>query len=579
MLIDQFMWGYQLHFRSKYEHQANKVLQILGVKSENVECFLVGVRRPDAHNCHVVCIEPEKGKWQLAHFDGLLDSIESEIAVHPERNMRYGDVATTQDKPENVRRDSTRTAVQKCLIDYDSSHRVTSFVGSPAPIGDYYVVPVLQLPVTLFARFQPLSIPGSDGLFTGDDSLIHAAIDQVLDEAYNELLQPDPGRSLLRSRSATEVSREAAKRFMRTPALALNSKYLGGSELFDRFNLIASLMYEGARGSGRLLLTNLDSDSVDLTLRFVEPVPFSEPRWVRKVLEMASGNTSLVADCDKIFGLGCLSQGIDPWERQDVFQIEFEGYYQWSLSCGEEVLLTSTNGIPSLPTESFPEARLCDTYQRLFPEAKPADLQRFIELLNVAIHAGHGSTLIVALDAEQEVERLERQGTRVTPTLLTPQLFTLVSSIDGAIIVDPHGICYAIGVILDGAARPECTPARGSRYNSAVRYVHSSSNPRLAVVVSDDRIVDLIQLLRPRIKSLNISEYVAELESANKDNYHRSINWLDGHRFYLDEEMCNRVNTALDRIQKEPREVGEIQIIWPEFTPDSDFDPSYLYKN
>ena len=50
-----------------------------------------------------------------------------------------------------------------------------------------------------------------------------------------------------------------------------------------------------------------------------------------------------------------------------------------------------------------------------------------------------------------------------------------------------------MGVILDGKSRPNRgTPTRGARYNSAVRYVESSPYPCLAVVVSEDGMVDIV---------------------------------------------------------------------------------------
>src|SRR4051812_41392882 len=69
-----------------------------------------------------------------------------------------------------------------------------------------------------------------------------------------------------------------------------------------------------------------------------------------------------------------------------------------------------------------------------------------------AIQQRHGSMLVVARDAEAEAERLGGQGTRIEPTVLTPTLYRRVSDIDGTIIIDPHCVCYAIGVILDGPA-------------------------------------------------------------------------------------------------------------------------------
>ena len=575
--IDQFMWGYQPHFRIQCQDQANEVAEKLGMSAAGIECLLVGSRRPGHDNRNDVCVEPEDGKWPPALFADLRDAIEAEVAIHPSQNVYFlGDERSMQDMPENIRQDSTRMAVQKALAQYDSSHRVESLAGMAAAVGDFHVVPVLQVPTSVFGRFRPLPKPVSDGSFSGHASLIHAALAHVLREAHDELLRPEPGRHILPSRSAMEIARQAAGSFMRTPTIALKSRAAGSSELFDRLNTISSLMYEGTRGTGRLLLTNLDRGSVDLTLAFADAVPIREPRWARKVLEMASGKTALVADCESIFGLGQLAPGVDPWMTQDVFEVEFLDHCQWRLSCGSEVMLISSYGIPSLPQEAFPTDRLADTYQRLFADARPSDLARFMEVFRVASETGHGSTLVIAEDAEKEAERLQRQGTHVDRTRLTPELFRQVSAIDGAILVDPRGNCHAVGVILDGAARPECTPARGSRYNSAVRYVYSSDARRLAVVTSDDRTIDVVPLLRPRIKQSAIREAIGQLESSSKDNYHEWINWLDEHRFYLDQRQCDRTNGAIEAIQQEPREFGEIWIDRRQFIPDPSFDQSYV---
>ena len=570
------MWGYQSHFRSHFKLLANNVIKELGEPSARAECLLVGARIPNRENCNDVCIEPEDSKWGIKLFDGLLNLIEMEVANHELRNVVYGDEPSMRDKPENIRRDSVRIAVEKTLVKYDLSHGVRSFVGKPAPVDAFYVVPVLQVPMGLFERFRPLPKAVSDGYLSGYTSPIHAALSQVLDEAHDDLLRPDPGRSVVgRSRSPREVARRAADRFMQMPSIALTEKGYGGTDLFERFNTIASLMYEGAKGAGRLLLANPERESIEFFLKFAVPVPFREPRWARKVLEMASPQTSLIADCEKIFGLGKVRAGVDPWETQDVFEIEFLDHCHWHLSCGDEVMLVSRYGAPSLAQELVPDERLSDTYQRLFSCARHEDLSHFKKLFQTAIRQRRGSTLVVAQDAAEEAGRLQGQGTRVERAVLTPELFCQVSSIDGAILLDPHGVCHAVGVILDGAARSDCTPSRGSRYNSAIRYVGSTDTPRLAVVVSDDRTVDVIPLLRPRIKPSAIENTIVVLESATKDNYHPSIGWLDDHRFYLTQEQCHRINAALERIRSEPREVGEIMIIWNEFVPDREFDETY----
>ena len=161
------------------------------------ECLLVGARIPGRKNPNGVCIEPEDGKWPLSLFVGLLDDIEAEVANHPSQNLFYGDKPSMRDKPENIRRDSVRRAVQKLLDGYDVGHGVRSFAGGSARVDDYYVVPVLQLPTELFQRYRPLREPVSDGRVTGHPSLVHAAVSVVLEAALDELARPDLGASSL----------------------------------------------------------------------------------------------------------------------------------------------------------------------------------------------------------------------------------------------------------------------------------------------------------------------------------------------------------------------------------------------
>lgn len=575
--ITLFMWGYQVLFRVSFEYLLDSVMKALGVEYADGKCLLVGVKAPNAKVTHDVCVEPEDGPWPLALFAGLPAAVGKHIENHPHQNMFYGDEPSMRDKPENIRRDSVRMAVQDALVPYDAKEDVRSFPGTPAAVEGYYVVPIFQIPNTIFERFRPLHEPVTDGRFTGMPSLVHAVVKQVLNEAHDELLRPEPGRHLGgRSASSAEIVRRAASDFMYTPSIAIGDMSFGGGNLFERFNLISSLMYEGVEGKGRMLLARLESGAVEVALALSEPVPFREPRWSRKALQMASPDATLLANTESILGLGDLAQGTDPWATQDVFEVEFHDHYHWSLSCGEEVLLVSRYGVPSLPQDKFPKARLLDTFHRLFPEAPPDAATSFEALFDVALAQRHGSMLVVAQDAAAEAERLSGQGTTIVPTKLTPELYRRVSNIDGTVIVDPNCICYAVGVILDGPANQHCTPSRGARYNSGIRYVAASTSPRLAVVVSDDKTVDVIPVLRPRVRRSIIEEHVAKLEAATVDNYHAAISWLDKHRFYLDQSQCDRVNAAQKRLDSHSRDVGEIRILREKFQSDPGCMPDYF---
>lgn len=159
---------------------------------------------------------------------------------------------------------------------------------------------------------------------------------------------------------------------------------------------------------------------------------------------------------------------------------------------------------------------------------------------------------------------------------MTPELCARVYGIDGTVILDPDGMCYAIGVILDGLATEACTPSRGSRYDSAIRYVASKSPRRLAIVASDDGTVDILPLLRPTISAVEVVRNVQTFEASTTEDYHHSRNWLDSNRFYPSEAQCTRANAALDRLAAQPLEAGEIRIVTSRFTPHPEFDKSYL---
>ena len=184
--------------------------------------------------------------------------------------------------------------------------------------------------------------------------------------------------------------------------------------------------------------------------------------------------------------------------------------------------------------------------------------------------------IVVAADAEFEANRLAQQGTAIEPVTMTPELLIRASGIDGTILMDPECVCYAIGVILDGVATPECTPSRGSRFNSGIRYVSMSEAMRLAVVVSDDHTVDVFPLLRPRVNRNEVERMVCALEAATADNYHQARNWLDDHRFYLNASQCAKVNAALQRVEASLKGTMSIIIKVSQFQPDPDLNEGYF---
>ncbi|MBO6827730.1 MAG: hypothetical protein JJ879_16130 [Sneathiella sp.] len=575
-IINLFMWGYQEHYRTSIQDLAREVLRELGAFVE-AEVLLVGARKPGSKNPNPVCVEPENGKWPLSLFDGLLEAVERAYSDHELQTVFYGDEASMRDKPMWMRRSSVRRSVESRLTVFDKENDVASFCGEVRSIGDYYVAPVIQIPNSIFSQFRPLpSRPEELGqLGERYRSLIHAAIMTVLYEATELLEKPDPGRSIFsKMRTAREIVRKAASNFMHTPGLSIERQYTH-TDLFDALNIVSSLMYEGAIGIGQLILVNPDNGSVEFMVKFKEPVRFREPRWSRKILQMAAEGVGVIADSRCIYGLGRLKNTHDP-DAQDAFVVTFIDHYHWVLHCGDQELLRSQYGVPKLPKEPVDKATFLSNYNRMFPIASQENGLHIWGLMLTQIDQPHGSMIVIAEDAHSEAKRLSQQGTLIEPILLSEALLSSVSGIDGTILLDPSGICYAIGIILDGEATDQCTPSRGSRYNSGVRYVRASKSRRFAIVISDDRTIDIIPKLRPLVSLSKIEQYIAHFEAANRANYHEARNWLNKHRFYLDSEQCCRINKAIERLDALPSEVGSIYIPTERFEPHLDFEKSYL---
>lgn len=573
--INQFMWGYQAHYRIFIQLLARTVLEKLGAPND-AEVLLIGARCPNSNRPYPVCVEPEDGKWVLSLFDDLLDTVESNCKNHHLQSMIFGDEPSMRDKPEWIRCDSVRTAVGKMLEIFDAEYDVTSFCGEVKCVDEYYVTPVIQIPNTIFRKFPPLAPKpiNKQQQKVCFRSLIHASMYEVLHEAANELHKTEPGRSPYDSmRNAEEIVRVAAKKFLHTPGLSIERNYMY-SDLFDNLNLISSLMYEGMKGIGQLILVDPTNDAVEFLARFVEPVPFSQPRWIRKVLQLAATGIGIIATSEFIYGLGRLKASHDP-SMQDAFKINFIDHYQWELCCGSQALLRSQYAVPKLPQEPFDKAAFLANYARLFPLSSQANGQHLWSLLQIQVKQEHGSMIVVAEDAVNEAHRLGKQGTRIEPCLLTETLFQSFSGIDGAILLDPGGLCHAIGIILDGEATDQCTPSRGSRYNSGVRYVQKSGARRLAIVASDDRTIDIIPTIKRLVSRSMIEQRISELEMATPNNYHDPRNWLDEHRFYINAEQCARINIVIDRLDAQPARVG-IYLRIDRFEVDPKMNESYL---
>jgi len=209
-------------------------------------------------------------------------------------------------------------------------------------------------------------------------------------------------------------------------------------------------------------------------------------------LELSSRGVALLVNARSIFGLVEVREGDYIPEKEDLFMVNVLDHHHWQLAHNGHPLMDVRSGQPRLLAPLFNAAKLRTDLPRIFPKVSADDVDRLVKLVESASTENHGTMLVVLNDAAAEASRLANQATVIQPCLMTPELIKHLTPIDGAVLMSPDGMCHAIGVILDGLATPQGNPARGARYNSAIRFVHGHQTPCLAIVVSEDGGIDLI---------------------------------------------------------------------------------------
>lgn len=528
---------------------------------------------PGQNAPHPVCVEPEDGDWDLALFSECHARAERIYESHPDQHLIYGDEPSMRDKPENIRKKAALEAVGTVTSLLDAEHATVSYRGMPGRVEGYYVVPVLQFKKSQLDAYPrlPKSFRVQD--FESPVSFLDAVVECLLEDATSRLAAKEPGRSVPESRTdVPAMLRRAGGRFCQAITLATGDIFF--QDIFDALSVISSLHYEGKGIAGEILFTSPSSNEVSVAVRFDEPVPMSQQRLCRKVIEMSGEGLSCL--CQGSEGIRGLASSKD--KAKDMLRVVFTGHYQWDLYLGETLLMKVAFGVPKLPIPPLGAEKFNSTVRRVFAGRDAYSEERLWAIVNTVMEQGHGTIIVISGHAAKEASRLKGQAIAIEPTPLTPDLVSRLSGIDGAILVDPDGTCYAIGVILDGVATGYGDASRGARYNSAARYFTSSilnERPTMCIVFSADGYVDMIPALMPQVCKEEIDLRVNGLRTKGASNFHETIRWLDGHRFYLTSEQCEIVNQEISRIYSAPAEVGELRIQYAKFVPHLGMNESY----
>jgi hypothetical protein len=481
--IEYFMWGYQPHYRIHVKVAAEFALKRLDTRLDP-DAFLVGILDEARPNRYPACVEPEDEHWiESQAFNDTLELAASLRETYPEAQLLQSHPLAQQRQDAFLHRRSIRDAILQIVERHPAKPANRSFfVSIPTLVEGYLVSAVLSVETHILNSYHRLAL---DRVHIHEyrtmpvaRSLIDAVIDELLYQAADGLLRPDPGLDS-EGPEAEETIRSAGRRLARNTAFRTNQHALDSDYFFyDTCDKISLLRYEQVEGRGRLLLAPRNYEGVRSEIAFKDNVRLENHRRVRKLLELASAGGALHTDSEHVFGL--VSEATAMEIREDVFEIVFLGHHHWELRHAGEVLMGVRFGQPYLPNPVRYESKLRQDLPRLFPEIDNNSAELLLSLVEESEQERHGTLLIISGEAAAEALRLKDQATTIEPRLLSRELLAHLTGIDGAVLLDSNGQCHAIGVILDGQATPQGDPGRGARYNSAVRYVQSAMERNVA---------------------------------------------------------------------------------------------------
>ncbi|MBK7987837.1 MAG: DNA integrity scanning protein DisA nucleotide-binding domain protein [Ignavibacteria bacterium] len=322
---------------------------------------------------------------------------------------------------------------------------------------------------------------------------------------------------LIHRNSVNEITRKSAISMMQS--VELFSRYEGNpdllalSKLFYTCNAVVSLNYEGKSCDGEILFLNRKDINVLLKpnhklagfrvyLVFEKPIKISNLRQLRKLLEASGQEIKIVSDSEFLFGLVSLDDSVNFHQLRSIYRVKFSKQSQWELydRINQKIMIVE-HGIPSLPKPNTNTNDLNVALNNIFQNIDEQQEQKLGKLLSNLVNTKHGATLVITDQAQLEADRLGSSCIATVPRELEVSTITSISSIDGAILVDLDAQCYAIGVILDGLSNNNTDnnedPARGSRYNSAIRYINTTENKTIVAVISVDGMVNILTKKSP----------------------------------------------------------------------------------
>lgn len=322
----------------------------------------------------------------------------------------------------------------------------------------------------------------------------------------------------------SKFSGEGKNTFINSFNFDLVTKYLESKKLphLSFFHSISDFNYEGNHNNGYIEFCG-DSSAVTDPIRFSNNLSLGriDSKFLRKILEMTEENYKLlVYKPEKEFldffrsEWNIIGLGIN--KSRAISTAHFMGASKWQLYSNTELISYDGKSFTAKIKNAPKDDTNLDIFFKFFKtiHSQEEAYDKFLDLYRKLVDQKHGTMVVICENAKQEAERLcnANRGIRIEPkdcSTLSKDKILQISKIDGAMLIDPNCICYALGVILDGFVEPtfKGDPGRGARYNSAKLYIHNIKSSMamnviniytreyakhaMAVVISEDGYIDV----------------------------------------------------------------------------------------
>ena len=361
----------------------------------------------------------------------------------------------------------TCSGTREFLIHYKSDALSYSFFTVHVNINEYRKYYNFAASDAFNFPWTPLK-EASNGAFTFVDHLIISYL-----SAYS-----DPQKI-----SATDINNSAGKRyiydFVCLGDLPKNINF------HNDINVLSSLPYEKQRNAGEMVILSDEFYSY-LDICLVNPISLQDYKKARKLFEIATQDILLAGTSRVIYGM-VSRQNLRRIPAEKVSILKIYGPLDWEVLSYDpktdkySTLVQYRNSLYSLKVFDRQLVAFKHAVMKLCPAA---DIEALLQIIQVAKEQKHGTTVVFSPKAKGEATRLKHACFQVHPTKIC-NIVRSLSAIDGAILCDMSGVCYAIGAILDGISAQNEDISRGARHNSSKRY--KAAHPEcVIVIVSED---------------------------------------------------------------------------------------------